>query len=483
MNKRLVLLIITALSFRFSLWTDEPDLVFNRTSWKITMESLTGDLSERHSYLKTSIPDLILRDLEQITTHVLTEKEKEGYREDIVKDKRIELLSELKKAYGEKDALLFNQVSNETKRDELLERIDQLRENLAILESFDSSLIPTADILPLEWHEGEGEGGLLLPVQYTPDVICANSDLDYLISGELRGISDYFLLEIKGFDPLTSKSSTIYSSSGSIEDMELMAAEAADELRSLILGRAWAALIVETNDPDSLIYSDGELIGIGKASIEILEPGEVFVEALGEDNSYWSEKHEITALERTYVTAELTPSEKTFVTVTSEPLEADVYVGSRWAGKTPLSLPRYKERDIWVTLRSEGFYDKSFSVSHDSPDELNFIMEVEELTRLEDFDLKKKAFYRSLGWFSLSVAAPMITAGIQNNYVGRQNAYAAHYLDTLDTEYYDLAMEMERNYYISTGVLIGTVAVSSGLLVDVFVKLARYIRAAEALAE
>lgn len=83
----------------------------------------------------------------------------------------------------------------------------------------------------------------------------------------------------------------------------------------------------------------------------------------------------------------------------------------------------------------------------------------------------------------MSVAAPVITAGVYNNYISRQNVYASEFLATGDPDYYNLADEMETNYYISYGVFWGTIGISGGLLVDVFVKLARYIKAAEALAE
>jgi hypothetical protein len=167
----------------------------------------------------------------------------------------------------------------------------------------------------------------------------------------------------------------------------------------------------------------------------------------------------------------------------TEPSDADVYIGARWAGKSPLNIPRYKDRNIWVSIKLDGYYDKSFEVSTKSPEDLFFELEEEEMSRMENFEIKKKQFYSALGLFSISVAAPVIMGGVFSNYANRQNAYVLEFLQTSDPSYSDLAMEMEKNYYISYGTFWGTIGISTGLLVNVFVKLSRYIKAAEALTE
>lgn len=472
------------LLFSFSAFAQEAiTLKFERTSWNIAMENLTGDLSDRYSYFKSSIPDLLIKALEQADTHVLSAEEKKMYRMEVVESKKAGLISQLAKAISARDNLLFSAAKNRDTAADTQKNIGTIKDQINALEKFDASQIKTADMLPASWVYGDGDGGLFEPGLYTPRVVCLDKDLDFLIGGELREIDDYFRLEIWGFDRASGKKQVFYTSAGPVGDVESMAGAAADELRSFILGRAWSAVKILADDPDSLIYSDGVLIGVGTAEAANLNPGKVLFEAVGLDNSYWSAEVELAALEHKVISATLSGTEKTFVAVNSEPDGADVYIGARWAGKTPLNLPRYRERNLWVTLKSEGYYEKSFEVSMESPDYLSFALEEETITRLEDFDLKKKAFYRSLGVFSLSLAGPMISAGINNNYLTRYNAYIGKFNSTYDAAYLDLADEMERNWKISEGVVIGTVAVSGGLLIDVFVKLSRYIKAAEALAE
>jgi len=172
-------------------------------------------------------------------------------------------------------------------------------------------------------------------------------------------------------------------------------------------------------------------------------PGSIFLEAIGEDNSYWSREAELSALELNEFSGELSRSSTDFLTLDSVPSNGDVYIGARWAGQTPLTLPRYRERNIWVTVKSEGYYDKSFGVSFDSPENIVIEMTEVDLTELEIFELRKKEFYKSLGWFSLSVAGPVISGGIFSNFASRQNGYANEYLNTSDSDYFDLVCQAQ----------------------------------------
>jgi len=457
-----------------------------RKVWQVGIESFSGDLSPRYEYLKSSIPDLIIRELSQADTHILSSSERIGYQKKVLEDKRLSLLEELDGAFRKRDAILFQPGQSMESVKDLEEDIEELKDKILLVKYSGPSVVEAAHMLPVQWVLSES-GDTVLPEEvFRSSVISKVKDLDFLIRGSIREIDQYFRLEVRGYDRSKEREFVLYSGTSSPELLSELAVAAAAELRSIILGRAWAALSIETDNPEALIYCNGVLIGVGSARVNTLEPGEARLEALGQDRSYWSADQELTALDETVLKAELTKSESVMLSLDSNPTGADVYIGARWAGKTPLNLPRYRERSYWVTIRSEGYYDSSFEISPESSD-MNISLEEEVLTRLEFFDLKKKEFYRSLGWFSLSVAAPVITSGISNNYSSLQNAYAGEYFATIDPtlkqEYYDLATEMELNYKISRGVFWGTIGISGGLLVDVFVKLSRYIKAAEALAE
>lgn len=459
---------------------------FDRESWNIGLEGLSGSLSSEQEYLKKSIPYLLKQELSSSEIHILSSDEKNRYRTSMVEEADKELIAQLSQNYSSRDQLLFSNDSTSDSLDSLdsiNETISELDEERLKLAFTDKSLISSADMLNVEWIKVDDDDEYITPDRFSPAVTAQKYDLDFLISGEIREIEGYYLLDIYGFLPSSEGLITIYSGTGSIDDIESMAKHIANELRSIILGRAWAILTVETDDPDALIYSDGELIGIGSAELKTAEPGTVLLEAIGEDNSYWSSEAELTALVINDYSGLLSPVETEFLKLDSNPSGSDVYIGARWAGKTPLNLPRYHERNIWVTVKADGYYDKSFEVSTESPETMFFDLVVEELSEQEIFDLSKNNFYKSLGRFTISLVGPVVTGGIFSNYASKYNSYAYEYASTSDTTYYDLAEEMERNYYISYGVFWGTIGLSSGLLVDVFVKLSRYIKAAEALAE
>jgi PEGA domain len=477
-------LVIVFLLFPFLVSGESSiSLQFDRENWNIALEGFSGTLPPAYGYLKSSIPDLIKQELHSSQVHILSQKEISHYRQVIIDDAEKKIIQELSQNYTSRDKLIFDKSSSDSALDNLNEKISDLKDERLELAFADESLIKTADLLNVQWIGVDDDEEFLTAEQYLPSVTAEIYDLDFLISGTIREIEGYFLLEVYGYDRSADEKITIYSRAGSIDEIEEIAVEASNELRSIILGRPWSILIVETDNSDALIYGDGELIGVGSAELKTAQPGKIFLEAIGEDNSYWSREAELTALEINDYSGILSASDIDFISFDSQPTQADVYIGARWAGKTPLKLPRYRERNIWITVKSDGYYDRSFEVSGDSPESIIIEMTEEDMTELEIFDLRKKEFYRSLGRFGISVAGPVITGGIFSNYASRQNGYAYEYLNTSDTAYYDLAAEMERNYYISYGVFWGTIGISGGLLVDVFVKLSRYIKAAEALAE
>jgi len=477
-------LVIVFLLFPLLVSAESPDLLkFNRDSWNVAIEGFSGTLPPAYEYLKSSIPDLIMRELAASDFHVLSKSEIRYYRQNLIDEAEKKIIGELSQNYSSRDKLLFDKIGNEETFKGISKKISDLNDDRITLAFTDLTLIKTAEIMNVEWIGDADDKKFLSAGQYGTAVTAEIHDLDFLISGTIREVEDYFLLEIYGYDRSEDEKISVYSGVGSIDEIEVIAVEASNELRSIVLGRPWAILAVETDDPDALIYGDGQLIGVGSAELKTARPGSIFLEAIGEDNSYWSREAELSALELNEFSGELSRSSTDFLTLDSVPSNGDVYIGARWAGQTPLTLPRYRERNIWVTVKSEGYYDKSFGVSFDSPENIVIEMTEVDLTELEIFELRKKEFYKSLGWFSLSVAGPVISGGIFSNFASRQNGYANEYLNTSDSDYYDLASEMEMNYYISYGVFWGTIGISGGLLVDVFVKLSRYIKAAEALAE
>ncbi len=496
MNK----IIIYILFFFFSFTLCGEDLIdtieFSRENWVIGIEEFTGDLSPANNYLKKSLPDLIKKDLLNLDLHVISEKEKLYYQDQIFTDIRKNLILQLAKKFETKDDILFSDDMGGNEYFIANKEIEELKSKINELGQLDSSQIKTAELLMVEWA-GDEDNKFYTPDEYIPEVRVELDDLDFLISGNIVEIEEYIFLEIYGFDRSTSKEFLIYSNTGLPDEVELMTSDVIDKFRSIILGRSWAVLKVVTDQPDSMIYADGVLIGVGTAEEIVIDPSKVHIEAIGEGSSYWSGDFELTALEINEISGVLSESNVEFLTLNTEPEGADVYIGARRAGVTPLKLPRYENKNIWVSIRTEGYYEKSFEISENSPDDLFFHLEVEQMSRTDIFQLRKEEFYRSLGWFSVSLAGPIITIGVTDNYLSKRDGSAILYneYNTLiltepttynvnQRDYYrESYNDMNRNYGISFGVFWGTIALNTGLLVDVFVKLSRYIKAAEAMAE
>ena len=483
MNKiSFLLFLLFSPSLSFSEDITVP-LIFNRENWNIAIESFSGSLPVNQEYLKSSVPDLIKQELLSSDIHLLSEREISHYRSEILKEGRKSLIQQISQNYESRDKIIFDGMDSENDRNTINERIIELKKGLMEIDGIDRTQINTADMLRVNWIRSSDDQDFLPSGRFIPQVLVKIYDLDFLITGSITQIEDYYLLEVSGYHSLEEEPSIVYSEFGSIDEIEIMAAEAADELRSIVLGRGWSILLVETNSPEALIYMDGQLIGVGSAEVKTVQPGKVLLEAIGEDNSYWSREADLTGLQHNEFMGILSETEKDFTTLDTLPHEADVYIGARWVGKTPLKLPRYRERNIWVTIRNEGYYSKAFEVTSKSPETLFYELEEEALTRIELFDLRKKEFYRALGWFSLSVAIPVVTQGMSENYLMQEKEYSSIYQITFEEEYNDLTREAYDKYFVTKGIFYGSLGLSGGLLANVFVKLARYIKAAEALAD
>ena len=84
--------------------------------------------------------------------------------------------------------------------------------------------------------------------------------------------------------------------------------------------------------------------------------------------------------------------------------------------------------------------------------------------------------YNSIAWFSFSLAPTIILMGVSQNYVNM--FFAARDAGNVSEQ------EFAYNAYnLTYGLMWGSVAINVGLLINVFFKLSRFLKAAEELSD
>ena len=476
-----LLLIITG---TLSAAEDEKEVLqYERENWTIGISKLSDKgISGSSSYLLNSLPLLLYNEISEITEHRLSSSEQKYYSETYLREKLHELENEKTDLHSQRDELLF---SDDTRRErqkqyrDLSRRIDEKKEEIILFKERQVDEVQITENMTVIFKqlESDNEMVLELPRDWAAHYM-KHEDLDFFITGGLEQIEDLFFLSLKAYgrgeeEPLISLEKTVIE-----EDLEGLIQEAGKDLRSLILGRTWAGVNIETLPRTAVIKIDGSTVGVGSVRLKSLEPG--FVTLTVSENGYITDNRQV------YLAAEgsrdlsitLEEGEESSLYLFSDPPGADVYFGALWMGQTPLFTGIPEER-MQIKLSKDEYMPFFISSDKLSGESLTVRLGTDLYEKEMALKDAKSAFYRSLGWFSLSVGVPIVMAGIYQNLDNRYINYAYSYSQTGNSDYYEKALDYKRQADVAYMVYWGGFALSGSLLVNVFFKLWNYIKAAE----
>ena len=487
MLKRIILLFLLFLislpSFAASeedLFSEE-DLTLAKESWNIGLSTLAaGSLDKRYEYLRNSIPLLLSDEISTLKSHRLSDNELHYYRKNHIDSKIISLEKEKSSLHYKRDSLLFSDLSGHDRRVSYREISDQIEEKEHAIESWRG--LKPEDItlekeLPIIFQEYGASQKLTDPGGQISRFM-ENSDFDLLLTGRVEQLDDMIYLEVSGWlqsseEPVLSVSDTVRE-----EDIDTIITDWSTELRTLILGRTWSGIRIHAEPAGAVLSIDGESRGVGSLEIDDLEPGYVTVSAMAA--GYKSQSSQVYLLPGETLELDLTLEEgmKNVFYLTSDPPGADVYFGASWLGQTPLytDFPSMKGQFRVVKDDFMPFYLPSDEIQGES---LTVQLGNNLFDRQAELELAKKKFYRSLGWFSISLAVPVILMGVYQNLDYRYYSYANDYISTGDQNSFDRAEEYKHKSDIAYYGFWGGVSISGGLLINTLFKLRDYIRAAE----
>jgi hypothetical protein len=158
------------------------------------------------------------------------------------------------------------------------------------------------------------------------------------------------------------------------------------------------------------------------------------------------------------------------VNIETDPSGADVYLGSIWQGVTPLTLAR-PSAPRTIIVEEEGFLEETIIVTPNSPAAVRRNLVPDPGDWPQRVEERRDRFYRSLGWFALSLPFPIILNGMFNDiatlFPGGEPA------EDLSTEE---AARLARTANTLLWSARATGAVSGGLFVNMMIRLIQYVR-------
>jgi hypothetical protein len=430
------------------------------------------DLEPHDEWLARSIPLMFLESLSVLREHHLSDAERRARQARILESAQAAAGRVLDQERRSRDRLLFTDITPETReerRDAALKRVAAAQKELNRLLSLEPRVVSVPLSKPIDFYEQARE---LLPAGLSRGRSARVHNLDLVVYGSVERLDAEFLV-IDVFVYSAAQERVVFRDTDVLLPDQVVGLldEMVDRMAETLLGRTWASLSITASRRDAAIIVDGRLYGFGAVTADFLEPGQRRVVVVHEDVEMIDTVVLLPA-ERAELAFDLPEPVEDVLSIRSEPMGADVYVDSVWRGRTPLELPR-PTRTATVLLQRENHLDSRFLIGPQSPDSMSRILASDIVGWSEETLATRDRFYRSLGFFVLSLPVPIILNGVYNNLYTFFSVGTPPGLNQSDADRLNMAgSALYWGYWTSVGV-------STGLFVNMAVQLVRYIRAAE----
>jgi hypothetical protein len=429
------------------------------------------DLEPESLYLVRSIPLLIKDRITICKSHMYSDEGITRYREYLIHQQVKSVEIKLEELYQQKDAHIFNPSRLEDQLEKLDENITLLTEKKTELEEIDPVSIEIENPKPIDYKRMNDSEELFPPTVLPLGIYTEIHGLDMLIGGTIEEVEGFFYIEVfaysKIFDDFLYKKEDALS--GDTLNRKIL--EISDELISVLLGRDWGNIVIDVTPPSADIYLDNIYLGTGTATQQLLDTGShrLTLEAEG----YRSYSRNIMLVPFTENRFSLTLEREMIpnIAITTYPQGADVYLASRWIGRTPIFLPK-PELNTSLTLKKENFRDINiYNLGLDSTD-LRAAFPSNRIDLGSYIDEKRDAVYGAMGFFALSIPFPVILYNLSNEY--------ANILIEKQDDATMATAEKERLYLLSNVFYhsyVGTLFITASLFINSIVHLVQYLTA------
>ena len=312
-----------------------------------------------------------------------------------------------------------------------------------------------------------------------PYGLARERDADLFLYIDVRTLDELYLLTVHLYVPILKTNSEILRIVAAPEEVPLHLERYRRQIVHAVAAAEVSDVTITAVNPagqpvdNARLYLEGRLIGVGRGRDAYLPAGTYTISGMTPDGR-----------ERQRMITVPPGTEKIFpllfidepqgsVEIATTPPGAAVYRGVEWQGVTPLTVPRPLIPTSYTVVH-ENYYDGRIEIGPETQDRIERVLISREYDWEADTRLSRDRFYRSLGFFAVSVAVPIVLYGTYQDYLGLfpGGTPNRNLSESERTRVYNESTAVYYGYY-------GSLALSAGFFGNMIWRLVDYIRTAQ----
>ncbi|NNM55519.1 MAG: PEGA domain-containing protein [Spirochaetales bacterium] len=335
-------------------------------------------------------------------------------------------------------------------------------------------LVPLVNPMPLKFG-GPSDGTVVSQVKPgAPADMSQALNADLMFWGILHSQGKIWHLEIGLWSRLENRNLMVWQDSFLPDEIHDRLEKAHNAFQTLFLGRAWASLTIHAQ-PASVLYRIDQKSYGNPLVLRDLQPGPLTVEAEAPGYLRMTKTLNLAANKMTNLTWSLKQSSASPISIETTPEGADVWVDSRWVGKTPVKVPSPTTK-AHLQIELDHYESISSSITQGQKD-LSFLLLPAQPK--PDLQKAKDQFYLSLAAFSFSLTSTILARAFSDQWTALTNQYAAQYTSNSNPivyANYSQAYQWAQNFRYGA---YGGLVLTTGVFVWMMMELSAYIHVAE----
>ncbi len=292
-------------------------------------------------------------------------------------------------------------------------------------------------------------------------------------------VGDRVLVRVHAYEVGSERDRELFRLVDTPEAVSLRLESREREVAAALAGQALGGIEVTLEDSqqqtmEGRVFVGDRYLGLSPVEDRYLPPGTYSLRTELADGRTAEQSVEIAAGAPQRVVVRVWESPPEPVTIRSAPAGARVYRGSQWVGFTPVEVSRPRE-DTSYTLVQDGYYDSRVTLGPDSPSLVERMMVSADGDWAAEVEASRDRFYRSFGFFALSVGVPILINGVYQNYAGlvdEQGRVSAELTPPEQERVLNRANTLFFGYYAGLGL-------SAGLFGNMMWRLVDYVQTAQ----
>lgn len=363
------------------------------------------------AYLEYSLSQMLYKRLALISSHVISENEKQEWENSDIFKKKYSLGSSLGQKVRQRD-LNFLSIQEEYNRIETLRKADiQINtEKTKAEQKSELGKLSKNKIDLVFWTDHKK--GLIIPNDTSSiKELSKKYNLAMVISGKLTNYASSCLISVQVYNAISDKVLLEYETLSSLDDFTSAVDELASACAPLLMGEEPVSVTIKTNTEDISVFVDNKLLMTGPGVLPFLTEGEHTLLFTKRGFISQTKKINLKLKDDTEILVELQQETTRTVRISSLPIGANVYADSVFLGLTPLdiTIAQYSKN---IVVSYEGYRAQSFILQKNYVNDIQISLEKKEETEVLSFDIAKDNFYNSLGLFMLTLPLTSFSYGM-----------------------------------------------------------------------